>query len=344
MHSITNPEIAYNAVRDLDPLGFDAHIEELVDLNTNGDTCGLESLYDAMLSTAVEIINDEPSLPEATATIRDLDFIASSVLRHGGSEQVLDPRTQKVFLDLSAASGTVPRGTVFTYAAENPDAERRRTYTGTPEENLFIESVSQGIRALDKSLDHVEASVHSGAEELDLANDGISIMVSSIVSVQRGLSPEFFTFEMRPYFEPLTIDGEIFAGPGGAQMQVVSLDNMLWGIDNKSDAYNSYYLDNRRYLTREHRDQIDRFGSLTDGKSIVTLLEAGDMPREAVQPTLRLLRSLKRFRYPHKKVADDNFALRGDGSLGSGQYTPTILSELIDYTEVAIRRLEEIDE
>jgi hypothetical protein len=64
----------------------------------------------------------------------------------------------------------------------------------------------------------------------------------------------------------------------------------------------------------------------------------GDDSRQA---TTDLLRKIRKFRYPHRKIAQDNFKLRPDDAVGSGSYKPDILDVLIDKTEKAIAQVEE---
>lgn len=45
------------------------------------------------------------------------------------------------------------------------------------------------------------------------------------------------------------------------------------------------------------------------------------------------INELIKFRRPHLKVAQDNFALRGDKDVGSGGYKPDVLQNLVLETE-----------
>ena len=69
-------------------------------------------------------------------------------------------------------------------------------------------------------------------------------MVKSIISVKRTVSPEFFTNDMRPYFESMTVGGKEYTGAGGAQMQLLALDYMLWGSTDESEDYRHFYEEN----------------------------------------------------------------------------------------------------
>lgn len=332
----------YETVANLDPLNFDAFAMGLPKYNEANDINGLTRQYEDMLASADCI--HPLAAPEATAALRDLDFVAGSLLRHRASKTVESRDAQAILLRLGEQANTVPRGTVFTYAASNPsDALRRRSFTGSPEEELFIRAVQRGIHALDTVMNDV-SEAGQGHSGLGRANTNMQVMVDSIVEVKRSISPAFFTHEMRPYFDSITVGGVSYAGAGGAQMQLVGIDRMLWGADNKNNDYQSYYDDNVRYLMPEQRAQIKDFEAITDNKSLVTLIKEKELPADMTLGTLGLLRTMKKFRYPHRKVANDNFAIRQAGAHGSGNYTPTVLDSLIDWTEEAIKELEAVHE
>ncbi|HEU4966432.1 MAG TPA: monodechloroaminopyrrolnitrin synthase PrnB family protein [Candidatus Saccharimonadales bacterium] len=340
MSRITNWS-SYETIAALDPLIFDEQARRLPSLNSTNDVRGLTDQYESLLDVSARALKEGIDADNAAASLRDLDFVAGSLVRHGAIEIAEQDMAQIVLHSLGAVAGTVPRGTVFTYAAANPDGVRRRTFTDTDGEQLFINSVKEGVDALDhcvEALSEVPTGKIGGIEQ---AAEHMGRMVTSIVAVKKGITPEFFTYEMRPYFDALTVNGVSYAGAGGAQMQVVAVDRMIWGADCPDATYEDYYADNVRYLTPNQRAAIADFEESTNGKSIVTLINEGTLPPEAAVSTRGLLVTLRKFRYPHRKVANDNFALRTEGSVGSGQYTPTMLDKLIELNEQAIAQIEE---
>lgn len=72
-------------------------------------------------------------------------------------------------------------------------------------------------------------------------------------------------------------------------------------------------------------------------------LSNGEDMAEVLISLVGLSKMIRKFRYPHRKVAEDNFKIRPDGSVGSGSYTPAILTDLIHTTEARIARMQEID-
>lgn len=335
---------SYEQVASLDPLKTDQIMEYLPELNSQGD---IDAIREAtQYATAGTEALAMPSRAEALATIRDLDFLASSLMRHG--EQPLDtiPGLEAQLIRMGAVANTVPRGTVFTYAAANPNGERRRSFTGSHEEEAFIDSVTRSIIALDGAVEGLgKTSLGNDArlsQALWRSGEAMDEMIDSIVQVRRTVSPEFFTFQMRPYFEPLVINGESLTGAGGAQMQLVAVDRMLWGCEDKSPDYEGFFAENFIYLTPVQQEALSDYVRVNGDKSIVGWLNEnpGQYP-ETTDAAIDLLKKIKKFRYPHRRIAQDNFKLRPNDAVGSGTYQPAILDVLIEKTEASIGILEE---
>jgi hypothetical protein len=349
---MTSPELlesradhpSYEQVAELDPLEVDKIMEYLPQLNAEQD---VEAIHEATVYATENAAGLMiPTRSDALASIRDLDFLASSVLRHGEQPLETVPGLESQLIRLGKVAKTVPRGTVFTYAAANPVGERRRSFTGTEAEEAFIEAVTRSIVMLDGAVDAIgKTSLRNDArlaEVLSGSSVAMDEMIDSIVQVRRTVTPEFFTFQMRPFFEPLVIDGESLTGAGGAQMQLVAVDRMLWGCEDKDPDYEAFFAENWQYLTPAQQNALDGYLRLNGGRSIVGWLaanpEASDETRGA---TVDLLKKIKKFRYPHRRIAQDNFKLRPSDAVGSGTYTPDILDVLIDKTAAAITRVEE---
>ena len=331
----------FETISKLDPLEFDGMHSQLIEINTRNDSTALIDQYEEMVQRALCLMEDDIDTDSAVAALRDLDFVIGSLLKQGEESLLLSEPSQRALGSLALAAGTVPRGTVYTYAACNPDDNRRRSYTGSQDEFLFIDAVKEGVNALDACADDLTTVLHDGSR-LGNASQQMGRLVTSIVKVKRGMTPGYFTDNMRPFFNSLRVNGEKYAGPGGAQMQVVAIDSMLWGLGCKDEVYLSYFKDNIKYLTPNQREQLNDFGNATDGRSITALLKSGDLSPELVAPTIDLLRTLQKFRHPHRKVASDNFNIRSEGAVGSGNYTPVILDDLMSLNKRAISELEQI--
>jgi hypothetical protein len=315
----------------------------LPELNAQG---AVEAIVEATVyATGNAASLASPSRADALASIRDLDFLASSVLRHNQNPLEIVDRLEEQLVRLGGVAKSVPRGTVFTYAAANPSGERRRSFTGTQEEEVFIGAVIRSILALDGAMDGVGQIALSNVAGLQEVLVGSSVamdeMIDSIVEVRRTVSPEFFSFQMRPYFESLVIDGQKLTGSGGAQMQLLAVDRMLWGCEDDDSGYNDFFDDNWRYLTPVQQGALDNYLRLNGGRSIVSKLTDGsEVSNDTRDAAIGLLKKIKKFRYPHRKIAQDNFRLRPSDAVGSGSFKPDILDVLIEKTETSISLIE----
>ena len=328
--------MTFQRVRELDPLGIDRELRDLPALNGSADIGAIGTIVDGVVARLDTTTYDKDS---ATAAMRDLDFLLSSSLRHGADLVVEGGRIESVLLGLGKIACMIPRGTVSTYALANPRGERERSFTGSPEERLFIESVRSGAESVESSL---ETYVNEGKiAGLAAMESSIADMITSFIDVKRGVSPAYFSGQLRPYFEPLTIGGKLYAGSGGAQLQFIAVDYLLWGVDCDNPFYQNYFADNVRYLSPEQRAYLKLGIHKNDGKSILrSAIEDND--GQLSKQAIRVLQCLKKFRYPHRKLARDNFKIRPDGSVGSGVYTTDILDVLLNETIGAIEKLEGI--
>lgn len=322
----------YRYTSDLDPLQLDGFFQDLPKINEESD---LQSIYDALVDAVGRIdystIVDEES---ALAALRDLDFIASSYLRHGRDPIQDVPGLEAVMVMLGDMAGTVPRGTVVTYAMVNPSGSRERSFTGSAEESLFIGSVRTSSVVLEHALQRF--TTDEPAIALSELESGLQVMVDSVIAVKRGLSPTYFSDELRPYFDPLVIEGRKYLGAGGAQLQLVAFDYVLWGADDPDTMYNEYFAENKDYLSPNQRNLLGEIMEAQGDRSLLArLVEEPDS--EAAEASLGVLKMLKKFRYPHRKMAQDNFKVRPEGKLGSGSYTTDILDVLVIKTEEAIK-------
>jgi hypothetical protein len=131
-------------VGNLDPLDADAILAQLPRANDAGDTRWLISTADGLVSRCAELHTAD----EARAALRDLGFVVSSIGRH--DPEALNPCPwENELVRLGALADEVPRDTVYSYAPRNPTGERRRTFTASAEERLFISSVTDGIAHLN---------------------------------------------------------------------------------------------------------------------------------------------------------------------------------------------------
>ncbi|WP_280275930.1 monodechloroaminopyrrolnitrin synthase PrnB family protein [Nocardia wallacei] len=282
----------------------------------------------------------------AAGCMRDLGFVAASLIRHGAPIEAV-AGLEPALLRLGRATDEVPRDTVYSYATRNPDGPRRRTFTAHPQERLFIDAVTEGMHALGHTIEQLEfagamalgsdASVH----HIEQAAVHLRRMIRAIRSVIQNLSPELFTYELRPYFPPMRLGGEVYFGPGGAQMPLLVVDVMLFGSDWSTGPELEAYLEaNAAYLPAPYRRLVDAYlhvPSMLSAWIVEARRQAAagvprHRPLEALRAVEALLKALLRFRHPHLNLARSNFKIRPPESLGSGGYQVDSLTMLIEQT------------
>lgn len=342
-------EIDYKKATELDPLNIDADLAHLPEYNAEVDTRTLCRIGQKAIHNFRKASIEKSE--EAYAVLRDLDFIASSLDRHG-----LDPMKEVEGLEdamiwAGFVGDSAPRGTITTYAGMNPDGERRRSFTGSKEEALFIDSLKISFDELEvatNSIARLTSYSKNGAfiHSLDTSTSAMQTMTNSTVAVMRNIPPTVFTGEIRPYFEPLKIGGKSYVAANGSQLQLVGIEKMVYGTGGVDSIESDFYEENLPYLNSVQRQQLHAFAGANDGQSLLTMIEARRREGEDISDVLvslaALTKTIRKFRYPHRKVAEDNFKLRPDGSVGSGSYTPAVLTDLIHTTEVRIAHVQEM--
>lgn len=293
---------------------------------------------------------DKYDLLSARASLRDLGMIAASLRRHDVQVDEFS-QLRDMLIRLSEITGEVPRDTVFSYGPRNPRGSRQRRFTKRTEEAVFIRSFVSGMDGLWNCIMLLPALLSlpvASSDFLDVCKEltkQFQAMVSAIIQVRTHVPPEIFTVELRPYFDPIKINGTEYLAPGGAQMPMLIIDQILWGNDCTTPSYLKYDEENLPYLPPFLREFSTHYKGR---KSIVTMVDEGygknehalaSSEREGVQMVSNLLTRVMSFRAPHQRVAEANFALRSRFALGSGGYTPALLGELIEKTKQAQQTL-----
>ena len=345
------------SVQELDPLGFDQYF-------VSGEFSGCATALSAeAISAFVEGNVNQISFDTmaqmaevpAMAAARDLNMIASAVTRFGIPMHTV-PQLESFLILLAEKTREVPTDTVFGYGARNPKGNRRRSFTRTSEEDVFIDSFTEGMNSLIVTLAALET-----VQTMSLANGrypllvreamyGFQKMSESILNVRKHITPDFFTHKLRPFFEPKTIRGKTYFAAGGAQMPVTVIDLILWGIEDSDRVYVGYRSENLRYLPRFYQTQVESIFQSPSIQQTVRVELSGDVPinvKEKMQTSLNALKELAdqiiRFRAPHFGVAKANMKIRSAGSVGSGGYDIFILQHLIDRTKKFKASLTELE-
>ena len=266
------------------------------------------------------------------ANLRDFGFLCAKITKH---KENLSSFYK--FLEILSYNGKildeVPRDTVFTYGPMNSTLVKR-VFTPFVEENLFIDAFTSGMYSLFECLDEL-SEIYNKIEsnpiddviafKINNANNKFKGMVSAIKQIHLKISPQIFTYELRPYFEPFWVDGVSYNAPGGAGMPVLLVDQILWSNEFWSKFYEEYFKTNLKYLPKKLRQASEEF----QGKSTIRQLIKVRQLKLSEIAFGDFCKTLLIFRGIHKKVADSNFELRPDGSLGSGGETPDQILQLL---------------
>lgn len=312
------PAVDLARVAGLDPLGLDPVMNHLPGLNRDAD----EGMLLAATQRAVDEIRyrDEMSSEEACASLRDVSMLAMSLQRHGVEPMSSIAGLDTAMLRLGDIVGTVPIMTVASYAAGNPRGGRERTFTGSDAERAFIEDLRSSYVPLEiaaATLGDVQLPDRGTTRQLDQAlqdaEAATAAMVASIYNSRKRIPFEAFTNDIRPYFEPIVMQGRVLHAANGAQLPLAVLEPMLFG--HGDPVRDRFLRENIPYLTAMQRAQLRHFEYVNDGRSVATCSDT------QVQERLRHInQNLYVFRGRHLVVAQGNFALRGAGAMGSGSF------------------------
>ncbi|MFF2081559.1 monodechloroaminopyrrolnitrin synthase PrnB family protein [Kitasatospora sp. NPDC058162] len=334
------------AVAALDPLGADAPLSDLPALNRDRDADRLRALADRLAERAQDVHEPEP----ARAALRDLGIAAASWCRLHPGRPPAD-RVAAELLRLAALTGEPPRDSLPSYTTRNPAGPRRRSFTGTAEEELFIAGLATGAQVLDEAVGHCVAL--GAAVDRDRPRDGVAAARATgeafaaftrlFHTVRRGMTGRFFAEELRPFFPPIDLGGQSWQAPSGAHLPILTLDVLLYsGTAHAADGdaasvdavFTAHATGALPYLRPDHRElvlaQSGRPG-LVARLAARPAVEADARLRAAVA---ELTRAFLRFRYPHRKLARDALEARLGPPVG-GPYRIEPLEELIAVVRAA---------
>lgn len=325
---------------ELDPIQFDSKIDLLHSLNTKKLAKEIiQLMYDLLpLPDQLEAFTYE----EAVATMRDLGIFIGILKKHRIEPVEAVPELEYVLLVLMVKTELPPRDTLIHYTSWNPSGPRIRTYTGLDDEKHLIESVRMAMPDLFSAilelerLQHIPLSDPMFSVHCQVVQDKISAMVKGIVHAKRNVSPAVFANELRFYYDPIKVDyGKDYIGPGAVEMPMFLFDHLLWSCDLADDEYanfkEGYLYYNLPFVTKIY--------FTFKGKPSILSRAIRDVKNEPGPAILRsayqiqqLGNTLKSFRMPHKKLAENAYAHSDEHNRtkGSGGYAPTILEKILN--------------
>lgn len=336
-------------IQALDPLHGDEPLARLREMNARADT-------GALLTLAADLVPSEPlvgalSVAECIAAMRDLGIVAGSLKRHGVDPISALPALGTAMTALGRRTGMVARETVYHYTEWNPPGDRRRMYTGDPQECALQDSVTRCLPDLGAAVDHCRELKAIAPADTEFAERGMKLawhvgrLVRTIDLVRARVSPEFFARGLRPYFEEIAVGGEVLLGPAAAHIPVGLIDLALWASDCDGERYAGFCAESARYNPPVWRRLYAEWA--TSPSLVTRVLEASrsgaascraDLGAEALRDTLR---AIVVFRGRHlglaRKAYADQVRLY---ALGSGGGSLDLLSEIVSLTRRNARCLE----
>jgi hypothetical protein len=174
------------------------------------------------------------------------------------------------------------------------------------------------------------------------AANSFQTMIDSIVQVKKKITPEVFTHYIRPFFEPFHVDGKAYSAPSGAEMSILNVDLIIWGLECKDELYEKYVRANIIRLPIIYRELCRQFEGLPSlmsrmQKLLISEATLNENERNSVRALYHLLTKIYSFRMPHYKVAEDNVKLRlketgGAEVKGSGGFGIDEVKYVLDQT------------
>lgn len=337
-------------VQEQDPLNMDSVFPGIHRANANRN---LNELIEILITH----IPDHKQLAsfdeyQSAAAMRDLGILLGSIKKLGVEPVQQVPALAHTLQTLGKATRLPPRDTLIHYTRWNPDGNRLRTYTHLKDEVELIQSVKISIYPLYQAiylitqLNQMPVYDETFVESCYIVEESFAAMVQGIVHARKHVDPGTFANELRYYFDPITINGQEYIGPGAVEMPMFVYDHVLWSADYNNEKYNAF---KETYLPFNQEEIITLYRntekSLT-GKVINDLNNATSYNRHihgAAHAVNNLMLKLKGFRAPHLRVADNAYRESGDGihkEEGSGGYAPDFLRFIMQLNNQATNHLQ----
>ncbi len=305
-----------------DPIGLDDRIALLHAADAAGNIAAVRGLVSESIDTFSRKVID-PVI--ALAALRDFDVMVGIGVRKGLINPAeLDGRFPDVLLTCAAVAETVPRGTIYGYTSANPIGPRMRTYTTDPREVRLIQYMQEGGAGLGLAHEAIMEAFavdfqDSPLEATDLLREvqiNTKPMIAAVANTIRDVGAEFFTMDLSQYMHPALIGGQRIGGPSPANMPVAVLDHVLYGLDMpEDDIYWDYLRSRLPYFMPNERNVLEGFSGPTIQRKMGAIspvvLANSPAHQSLAQEISSLGLILRKFRYPHARLADDALVAKG---------------------------------
>lgn len=367
---------SHEAVAALDPLGAVSLLVAVPRLNRQADVDGLLRILQICLTTVPgpsdrerensferssgEDRRSPRSAPQgfgaAAAAMRDVGIVLGSLRRHGVEPLELWPELEPWLLEVGRRTDLPPRDTLLHYTVWNPPSDLR-TYTELAEERRLIEAVRMAYPPLEEAVFELAglAAIPLDAPDFERSAQRVAGHLRKVrdaaVHTYRFVDRRVFVESIRPYFEPIRVDGKDYLGPGAVAMPLFILDHVLWSASVREASYVGFKQDYLPVTLPELRRVYDRFsaeGPLLD--RLVPVLRSRDRTGEVTRQLRRNVAALdhifvllQRFRAVHLRMARQAYrgTVQGERRFhkGSGGYAPDMLEHIDRLTARARARL-----
>jgi hypothetical protein len=329
-------------IAPLDPLRADAMLARLPLWNANADVNAMASALATLAPRARAAAALGPLA--ACAAMRDVGMLLSSLRRHDVQPVEAVPAIRPALLALGEVCGMVPRDTVYHYGPWNPEGPRQRCFTHDANEAGLIHCVRSAAPGLEQAIeelvaardvDPVEPEFATLCREASLA---VTAMVDSVNFARQHVDVVFFAQVLRPYFEPIVIDGHSYMGPAAAHLPLSIVDHLTWGSDCPDPTYREFQEHAAKYTVVRWREFVE--GTAGQPSLVTRLIDALDVAPspptgllEAATALHAVLRVLLAFRGRHKILAERAYQREVRRyPVGSGGYSTDVVVRILGVT------------
>jgi monodechloroaminopyrrolnitrin synthase len=338
-----------NYIADLDPLNADPKLQRLPEINARRDINTIVRTIEEIIPTieAIELQTQNESI----ATMRDLGMLVGSLKRHGVEPIEAIPKLEPILVALSQRTNMIPRDTFLHYIVWNPKGARQRKYTAYDAENHLIASGSIAVPKLEAAIANL-VDLHftsiDAPEFVEICNQcatNLMGMVEAIVYAIKNISRHCFATELRPYFDPILVQGQEYLGPGAVEMPLFIFDHLLWSADRNEELYQQFQQDFLPYCLPKYRQLYANFQNqpslITKFCTYIANNQVNSAVIEAANIILGFFKILIKFRKPHIKVVTQAYTHIENHvrDSGSGGYQSSMLNYITTLTEKAMLQM-----
>lgn len=220
------------AIGGLDPLALDPAFRHLPSINRARDERRLRQLLDGAVARTASASR---STPEALAAMRDIGILVASLRRLSGDAHVLPGPVEESLVHLGAMTNMPPRETVIHYCSWNPEGARRRSFTGSPQEEALISATARCLASFEAAarllldIQGRDPATPPFAHACRRAAEELSVAARAVQARGGALDAHHFATALRPYFEPVTINGRRYSAAAAAQVPLYIVDECVFG-------------------------------------------------------------------------------------------------------------------